>query len=447
VDHIRLKYRTYGKGLPPRPIRLDIPGWAGDSSKMEDGSVPQPWHCNPFVEGSTYGIELVYPYETECQVINDGGAVRIEWDFARERDAGLSGGEFVRFAPKHYLFNTSLDLQAPPGHVLRLEPHPRFFTDETGTVPIPIIGNLQTEWWPKLFFVAFKAPLPGQRHIFRRGLPYAQIIVVPHRVAYAIERMTPEETAERGALEATLVGAQTYIAEHRWHDHTGQTFNDKYKLLSRIFHMHGAEAVKDAIRTGMQDMTDALPANVTADEALAKAREYHRASRFAESRAICYQLLNRDPANGEALHLLATSAMHARLPLLAVELLDKAVAAHPQSARYWHDLGAAWLSAGRAEEAVSALRRAAQLQPNRADVLSNLAQACALADDRQEAVAAIEQAVALAGPSPMVCFRAGFVYERCGRLDEARRWYEQAIQAKPEFAEARHRLKELDRAT
>ena len=373
MDHIHLKYRTYGKGLPPRPIRLEIPGWAGDSSKMENGSVPQPWHCNPFVEGSTYGIELMYPYEEECQVINDGGEVRIEWNYARERDAGLSGGEFIRFAPKHYLFNTSLDLQAPPGHVLRLEPHPRFFTDETGTMPIPIIGNLQTEWWPKLFFVAFKAPLPGQRHIFRRGLPYAQIIVVPHRVVYEIERMTLDEAAERSALESTLVGAQTYIAEHRWHDHTGQTFNDKYKLLSRIFHMHGAEAVKEAIRTGMQDMSSVLPANVTVEEALAKAREYHRESRFAESRAICYHILDREPTNGEALHILAASAMHAKLPLLAVEFLAKAVEFHPQSARYWTDLGTAWLAAGRADEAKRMYARALAINPDFTEAQRRLA--------------------------------------------------------------------------
>jgi hypothetical protein len=411
VDPIRLKYRTYGKGLPPRPIRLELAGWAGDNSKMEDGSVPQPWHCNPFVEGTTYGIELVYPYENECQIINDGGNVRIEWDYARERDAGLSGGEFIRFAPKHYLFNTSLDLQAPAGHVLRLEPHPRFFTDETGTVPIPIIGNLQTEWWPKLFFVAFKAPSPGQRHVFRKGSPYAQIIVVPHRAVYDIEPMTPDEAAERSALESALVGAQTYIAEHRWHDHTGQTFNNKYKLLSRLFHAHGPEAVKEAIRTGMQDMASALPANVSVGEALAKAREYHRDSRFAESRAICYHILDRDPANGEALHILAASAMHARLPLLAIEFLSKAVQFHPQSARYWSDLGTAWLAAGRTEEALAATQRA----------------------------------VTLSASDPAVCYRAGLVYERLGQFDEAQRLYAQALVAKPDFLEAQRRLAELEK--
>jgi hypothetical protein len=189
LEH-HLKYRTYGKGLPPRSIRVDLADWRRDDPPAANGLAPQPWHYRPFAEGSVYGIELIYPYETECRVINKAGHVRIFWDYAQERDAGVSGGEFVRFAPKHYLFNTYLDLQAPADHVLRLEPHPRFFTDDTGTVPVPIIGNLQTHWWPKLFFVAFKAPLPGQQHIFRTGEPYAQIIVVRRRVNYQIDSMT-----------------------------------------------------------------------------------------------------------------------------------------------------------------------------------------------------------------------------------------------------------------
>jgi Flp pilus assembly protein TadD len=413
---------------------------------MDDGSVPQPWHCNPFVEGSTYGVELIYPYETECQVINDNGEVRIEWDFAREGDPAVSGGEFVRFAPKHYGFNTFLDVQAPSDHVLRLEPHPRYFTDETGTVPIPIIGNLQTEWWPKLFFVAFKGPLPGQRHVFRKGEPYAQIIVVPRRATYQIIPMTPEEAAEREELENTLIGAQNYIAEHRWHDHTGQTFNDKYKVLSRIFHTEGAEGVKRAIREGMQIMSAGLPTNVSAERALATAREYHQNGRFAESRAICYEILERNPQHAGAMHLLAASAMHAKLPMLAVECLTKAIEVEPQSGRYHNDLGLAWLAAGRPDEALPVLQRALQLAPNHGDVVANLAEAQATSGRIDEALLTVGRAIAMAPRNPIVCFRAGAIHERCGRLEEARCYYLQAVEIQPNFAEAKARLAALDRA-
>ncbi len=118
--------------------------------------------------------------------------------------------------------------------------------------------------------------------------------------------------------------------------------------------MQGAAAVGDAIRDGARTMKAALPNNVSVAEALAKAREIHQGGRFADARAICYEILNADPANGEALDLLAESAMVAKMPLMAVECLEQAVAAHPASAKYNSHLGQAWLAAGRADDAAGA---------------------------------------------------------------------------------------------
>ena len=44
--------------------------------------------------------------------------------------------------PQFYTFATSIDIQAPPGYVLQIQPHPRFFTDTTGTVPLSLIGQV-----------------------------------------------------------------------------------------------------------------------------------------------------------------------------------------------------------------------------------------------------------------------------------------------------------------
>src|ERR1700730_14546143 len=100
--------------------------WGGPPVKMVDGADPQPWHCLPFVEGSTYGLELVYPHETECQVVHDGQTIHFEYDHAKEPGGVLTGFEFGAFSPvkaaKFYLFNTRLDVQCPPGYVLRTEP-------------------------------------------------------------------------------------------------------------------------------------------------------------------------------------------------------------------------------------------------------------------------------------------------------------------------------------
>src|SRR5688572_28765741 len=222
MDKLQIKYATYAKALPPQPIRLKTPGWAGAADKMEDGSAGQPWHCLPFVEASTYGLELIYQFDTQCQVINDNGLVRFDWDYSKEPGGDLTGAEFATFFPKeaskYYLFTTRIDIQAPPGYVIRTEPHPRFFTDAINTVPCAIIGHLQTEWWARKLFVVFKVPSPGQRHIFRKGEPYAQIIFVPQRLNYELIKMTPEEEAHRRKLDVQIETARLQIADNVWHN-------------------------------------------------------------------------------------------------------------------------------------------------------------------------------------------------------------------------------------
>ena len=78
MDKLEIKYRTYYKGIPPKKIKLKIPGWSGDSKDYGDGAKPQPWHCVPFVEGSTYGLELIYPFETECVVTREDGKIKFQ---------------------------------------------------------------------------------------------------------------------------------------------------------------------------------------------------------------------------------------------------------------------------------------------------------------------------------------------------------------------------------
>ncbi|MFZ8477729.1 hypothetical protein ACO1MN_15820, partial [Staphylococcus aureus] len=81
------------------------------------------------------------------------------------------------------------------------EPHPRYYTDDTGTVPLCVPGHIQGEWWSKIFFVVFKAPSPGQKHVFKKGEPYGQILVLPKKMTYSVTKMTEQEAADRNSLD------------------------------------------------------------------------------------------------------------------------------------------------------------------------------------------------------------------------------------------------------
>lgn len=250
---MKIKFRRWFKGIPPRRIKLEIPGWAGHNHDHNNGAIPQPWHCPPFVEGSTYGLELIYPFDTECHIKNIDGNIIIEGDFSKEEAAcGIKLPPFASFAPNHYGFTSSMDIMAPPDHVVRLEPHPRFYTDATGTAPCAVAGNLQTEWWPRVFFVVFKSPFPGQEHIFKKDEAFAQILIVPKRVDYEIEEMTPQEIKQRTAQEKHIDKfGKDFIAKSAWIDYKGNKFDNKYKVLSNAFAAKGHEGVESIIENSI----------------------------------------------------------------------------------------------------------------------------------------------------------------------------------------------------
>lgn len=247
---IDVKWRTWGKGLPPKPIKLEIPGWAGDHKEHSNGCTPQPWHCVPFVEGSTYGLELIYPFDAETKVVTENDEVKFISAFTKEECIWSEEPTppFSNFAPGHYGHTSCLDLIIPEDHVIRLEPHPRFFTDRTGTVPIVVPGHIQS-WWSKIFFIVFKAPAEGQMHIFKKGEPYGQILIVPKKSQYNLTEMSAEDKIKRSNLDNNINKFKDQIAKNKWKDHKGNSFDDKYKQLASAFVKNGQDGITELIRS------------------------------------------------------------------------------------------------------------------------------------------------------------------------------------------------------
>jgi hypothetical protein len=380
MDNIPVKYRLAGeKAVAPQTIRMSIPGWVGEDQPRQNGSEPQLWHCPPFVEGATQGLELVYPYETECRVFNPGQGQDLifEFDFQKEPGAKLDGTEFVGFHPKpsrYYLFKTQIDVQSPPGTVLRTQPHPRFYADDTGTVPLAVIGQVQTEWWPKKMFVVFKAPPPGERHVFRKGEPYAQIIFVPHRVQYEPVLMTPEEANEREQLDLAIMSAGSFIARTVWHNPGGEEFKDHYKVMGRAFVEGGHEGVKQAIVAGLERQRLAVPEGLTLAQYLALAEEHRAAGRMVEAREVYLALLDNDQNNAEAHNGLGRLAMEMGVTKLALSELVRASQLRPRSAGYRVDVGRALREGGRHAEARKWFESALKAEPGHVGATAALAE-------------------------------------------------------------------------
>jgi hypothetical protein len=133
-----IKYRTSDERLRPRRTKLEIPGWAGKPEPRADGSHEYAWHCVPFSEAAQYGLEVFYPYENELRVSTKDGRLVFDGDFGPPPGDGRLWPPFRSFGEHFYTYQILLDLKVEAGLAIKIEPHPRFYTDPTGSVPIAV---------------------------------------------------------------------------------------------------------------------------------------------------------------------------------------------------------------------------------------------------------------------------------------------------------------------
>src|SRR6202049_1700679 len=212
----KVKYRLNDPRLAPRRTKLEIPGWAGKREPRADGSREQVWHCVPFSEGAQYGIELFYPYDNELHVSTRDGHLIMEGDWGPPPDGGLQWPPFRNFGDTFYTYQILLDLKVEKGMAIRTEPHPRFYTDPTDTVPIAV-PELVRNWAPMMFFCVF-----------------TEIIVIPEEANFELEKMSEEESAER-ELQARRIyhSRPTLSAGTEWTSSTDTVFDGTYRHLHR----------------------------------------------------------------------------------------------------------------------------------------------------------------------------------------------------------------------
>ena len=224
-----IKYRSLNPNQVPRRTKLDLPGWAGEQQPRADGSHEQPWHCIPFTEAARAGIEVCYPFSTELRVSTRGGELVFEGS-----EAVPEGEEppFRSFGREYFTYQIALDLKVDPEFAIKVETHPRFYTDTTNTVPIAVPAIIRA-WWPMIYFVVFKSPAEGQTHIFRPGEPMLQVTFVPADDKPELVQMPEEEAAERELQSRRIYASRsTLSADTQWTSSTDTVFDGTYRRLS-----------------------------------------------------------------------------------------------------------------------------------------------------------------------------------------------------------------------
>lgn len=223
-----VKFRSVNPRLVPRRARLEVPGWAGQPEPRADGSHEYPWHCVPFSEAVRAGIELPYPYDDALHVSMQDGVLRFTGDFGA---ADERRPPFRSFGKEYYTYQILIDLKVEEGYAIKVETHPRFYSDTTGTVPIAVPAVLR-HWWPMINFVVFKSPAEGQTHIFNPGEPFLQVTIVRPDEKPELAEMPEEEAAERELQSRRIYASRsTLSADTEWTSSTDTVFDGTYRRI------------------------------------------------------------------------------------------------------------------------------------------------------------------------------------------------------------------------
>lgn len=165
--------------------------------------------------------------------------------------------------------------------------------------------------------------------------------------------------------------------------------------------------------------------------------------RNQEAATACKAVLQRDPGDAEAFHLLGLSAAAAGAMDDAAENFRQAIVLSPRSPTYFFNLGNAYTRLKRQAEAAIMFRNALELAPDDPSCWFNLGNAEHASGNNGAAEAAFARAVECRPDYVRAWLNLGNVRRELGRYTEARDALEKAVSIDPQGAGATNNLGNL----
>ena len=187
----------------------------------------------------------------------------------------------------------------------------------------------------------------------------------------------------------------------------------------------------------------------TLSQAIEVGLRHHTAGDLSKAEDVYQQILNFNPNQPRALHLLGVIAHQAGKNDVAVDRITKALAIKPDYAEAHSNLGLTLKELGRLDEAVISCHNAIDIKPDFAEAHSNLGMALQELGKLEEAVFNCQKAIDIKPNYAQAHSNLGNALQEQGKLDEAITSHNKAIAIEPDFAVARYNLgnalKELGR--
>jgi predicted O-linked N-acetylglucosamine transferase (SPINDLY family) len=172
----------------------------------------------------------------------------------------------------------------------------------------------------------------------------------------------------------------------------------------------------------------------------ATAVQYHRAGRLRDAESLYRQILQADSNNADALHLLGVIAHQTGRQELAIDMIGRAIAQNGRMPAFHNNLGNAYVSLGKWQDAEASYRRALDCKQDYAEAHYNLAGALREQGRLAEAEASYRHALRLRRNHPESYLNLSNTLQAQGKLEDAAQACQKALSLQPNLAAAHNNL-------
>ena len=182
---------------------------------------------------------------------------------------------------------------------------------------------------------------------------------------------------------------------------------------------------------------------------LAQGLEFHKAGQIEKAASLYAEVLQRDPKQADALHLLGVLFYQSGQSARAVQLISQAVALEPENPVFLLNLGNALQDNGQFVRAEEAFRRAIELRPNFFEAYNNLGTTLVGLHRIEEAIESFGRAISINPANSEPYNNRGNALKTLGKFNAALIEFQTALRLRPDYVDAHsnlgYALIELDR--
>ena len=177
------------------------------------------------------------------------------------------------------------------------------------------------------------------------------------------------------------------------------------------------------------------------NKAISLAFEYFQTGNLQKAEEICKEVLELQPNNADALHLLGLLYYQLKNYVYAIQFIRKALEFSPSDPDAYYDLGNALHEKGDLDEAITCYQKALHFDPNFIEAYNNLGFALQDKGQLDEAITCYQKAIELNPNYAEAYNNLGYAfYLKKEQLEEALTYYHKALQLNPTYPEVHNNL-------